>query len=157
MPVVAASLKKKGDDTRGAPATLSGVSSGWTLVDGPTALTATAGIVTVATTDLGALRIPARDDATTASDSLTLTVTSSEGGSTTSAVETLVVTATAVAEPPTFSGSTAFSGSNEGASTLAGRAGAKAGRGDTPGASTKNNGVAAERAVFDGRPAVTAN
>src|SRR5439155_1466856 len=69
--------------------------------------------------DLGALRITAPDQGGETAV-LTLTVTSREGPSGPSATgpETLTVTAFGVAEAPTFSGPTVFSGSEEPGSTI---------------------------------------
>src|SRR5260370_27652171 len=106
---------------------------------------------------MGALKITAPDVAATASDSLTLTVTSSEGSSTTSAVETLVVTATpGPAEPATFSGTTAFSGSDEGTITLSGIGVGGADGDETLGTTATLSGVASGWTVFHGSTALTA-
>src|SRR5207237_10650228 len=66
-----------------------------------------------AASDLGHLVVSA-PDLGGESALLTLTVSSSEGGSTTSAVELLSVTASAVAEPPVFGTTKSWSGSEEG-------------------------------------------
>jgi hypothetical protein len=93
------------DDTLGTTATISGVAPGWTVFDGSTSLTASGGTVTLPTADLGALNILAPDAGTGATDTLTLTVTSHEGSSTTvTATETIVVSTTAgPPEQPTVS------------------------------------------------------
>ena len=86
------------DDTLSA--TLSGVPALWSVVDGATALSNGA---VFAAADLGSLVVSAPDNGGETA-SLTLTVTSSEGVAATSAVETLVVTASGVAEAPSFGG-----------------------------------------------------
>src|SRR4029077_7948282 len=70
---------KDPDDTLGTTATISGVASGWTVFDGSTALSGST--MTLPTADLGSLTILAPDAGSAATDSLTLTVTSSEGSS----------------------------------------------------------------------------
>src|SRR5205085_265628 len=84
-----------GDDIfTAAPATVTGIPSGWTLYDGATALNAQGGTATFAASDLGALRITAPDNGGETAV-LTLTVSSREGASGPSATgsETLTVTA----------------------------------------------------------------
>src|SRR5947208_13110749 len=101
-----------GDDVfTAAPAAETGIAAGWTLYDGSTALSAPGGTATFSASDLGALRITAPDQGGETAV-LTLTVTSREGSSGPSATgsETLTVTAFGVAEAPTFSGPTVFSG-----------------------------------------------
>src|SRR5205807_2227011 len=102
-----------------APATVTGIPSGWTLYDGATALSAPGGTATFAASDLGALRITAPDQGGETAV-LTLTVSSREGSGGPSAAgsEILTVTAFGVAEAPTFSGPTVFSGSEEPGSTI---------------------------------------
>ena len=101
-------LSATGDPDDTLSATLSGIPTLWTVRDGTVALSNGQGF---AAADLGSLVVTAPDKGGETA-SLTLTVTSSEGGSTTSAVETLVVTATAVAEAPSFWRTTVgFSGS----------------------------------------------
>src|SRR5260221_11590968 len=58
-----------------APATVTGIPTGWTLYDGTTALVATSGTATLAAGDLGALRITAPDDG---GETAVLTLTRSE-------------------------------------------------------------------------------
>jgi len=91
-----------GDDTLGAEARVSGLSAGWVLYDGTVALAASGGVASLAVSDLGSLGIAAPDGTGPATDSLTLTVASSEGGSATSGSEVLVVRVSAVAEAPVF-------------------------------------------------------
>ncbi len=98
------------DDTLGAMATLSGLSSGWTLFDGTTALAATGGVVTLPTADLGSLAILSPDNGGE-SDTLTLTANSSEHGVTATGSEILTISATGAAEAPTFGPTTTWSGS----------------------------------------------
>src|SRR5439155_598224 len=86
---------------------------------GTTALVATSGTATFSASDLGALKITA-PDAGGETAVLTLSVTSQEGagGPMTTGSETLTVTASGVAEAPSFSGPTVFSGSEEPGSTI---------------------------------------
>jgi hypothetical protein len=84
------------DDTLGANATISGISSGWSVVDTHANTTITGNSGTVAASDIGSLVVVAPDASSSATDALTLTVSSSEGSSTTSAAETITVTATPV-------------------------------------------------------------
>src|SRR5205823_5751887 len=97
-----------------APATVTGIPTGWTLYDGTTALVATSGTATFAAGDLGVLRITAPDEGGETAV-LTLTVTSQEGASGPSAIESVPprLSSGLVAEAPTFSGPTVFSGSEE--------------------------------------------
>src|SRR5205823_2839037 len=107
-----------GGDDSFTSATVSGIPTGWTLFDGSTALAATGGVASLPAGDLGALRITAPDDGGETAV-LTLTVSSQEGsgGPAASGSETITVTATGVAEAPSFSGPTSFSGSEEPGST----------------------------------------
>src|SRR5207244_7129815 len=95
------------------------IPSGWTLFDGNTALVAAGGTASLAAGDLGALRITAPDDGgETAVLTLTVSVQEGSGGPATSGSETLTVTASGVAEAPSFSGPTVFAGSEEPGSTI---------------------------------------
>src|SRR5260221_14780269 len=89
---------------------VSGRPWGWMLYDGATGLSAGGGVASLPRSDLGALRIAAPDGTAPTSASLTLTVSSSEGGLTTSGSEVLVVSLGAVAEAPTFGATTSWSG-----------------------------------------------
>ena len=89
------------DDTLSA--TLSGVPTLWTVKDGAAALSNGA---VFAAADLGSLVVSAPDNGGETA-SLTLTVSSSEGWRR-RAGESLVVTATAVAEAPSFGGPVGF-------------------------------------------------
>src|SRR5207245_197093 len=93
-----------GDDTLGASATLSGVPSGWTLYDGTNALAATGGVASLAVSDLGSLGVAVPDGTGPQISRYTPLFRSHEGGSTTSGSEVLVVSVSAVAEAPVFSG-----------------------------------------------------
>jgi len=101
------------DDTLGATATLSGLPSGWTLFDGTAALAATGRVVTLPTADLGALAIETADNGSE-SGTLTLTVTSSEHGTTATGSAALTISATGQAELPTFGTATRWSGNPSG-------------------------------------------
>jgi hypothetical protein len=114
------------DDTLSATATLSGLPTGWTLYDGAAALTAAGGVATLPTADLGALAILAPDDGGETA-TLTLTVGSGDGSSTTSASETLVVSASDVAEAPSSSGPTTSSGGEVSVTGATGFSGSEAG------------------------------
>ena len=92
------------DDTLSA--TLSGVPTLWTVKDGATALSNGA---VFAAADLGSLVVSAPDNGG-ATASLTLTVSSSEGLAATSGTRVIGVTATAVAEAPSFGGPSVWSG-----------------------------------------------
>src|SRR5207249_8706248 len=70
------------DDTLGATATISGISSGWTLYDGTTALGNGTQTVPMADLTAGLLSIVAPSPGSAVTDSLTLTVSSHEGSST---------------------------------------------------------------------------
>src|SRR5207248_2937815 len=121
------------DDTQGS-ATISGVPSGWTLYDNGVAQTLTSGSATIASGDVGKLSVLA-PDGSGENATLTLTASSSEGSSTTSATRVITVSATAVAEPPTFGGGTSFSGSDEGTIALSGITVASVDSDDTLGSS----------------------
>jgi hypothetical protein len=141
------------DGLTSAPATISGIPSGWTLYDGATALTATGGVATVAETDIGALKITAPDGGGE-NATLTLTVTSKEGaaGPATTGAETITVSATAVAEAPTFGTTKLWTGSEEGTITLSGLSAT------TDGDSTLTatlTGIAAGWTVKDGATTLT--
>src|SRR5260370_1430401 len=103
----------EGDEAMGGTGALGGLSAGWPIYDGATALTATGGVASLPVSDLSALRIAAPDGTGPASDSLTLTVSSSEGGLTTSGSEVLLLGASAAADAPLVCGSSVFSGSDE--------------------------------------------
>src|SRR5437870_33061 len=123
-----------GVGTLGASATLSGVPLGWTLYDGSTALAAPGGVASLAVADLGSLGVAVPDGTGPQSASLTLTGSAHEGGSTTSGSEVLVVSVSAVAEAPVFSGTSQWSVSDEASAALSGVAVAGADGDDTLGA-----------------------
>src|SRR5260221_1295891 len=120
---------------------VSGRPWGWMLYDGATGLSAGGGVASLPRSDLGALRIAAPDGPAPASASLTLTVSSSEGGLTTSGSEVLVVSLGAVAEAPVFSGTSVFSGSDEASLALSGITVGAADGDDTLGASATLSGL----------------
>src|SRR5260221_2141795 len=111
---------------------VSGRPWGWMLYDGATGLSAGGGVASLPRSDLGALRIAAPDGRAPTSASLTLTVSSSEGGLTTSGSEVLVVSLGAVAEAPVFSGTSVFSGSDEASFAVCGSTRLKSSGTDTP-------------------------
>src|SRR5439155_178790 len=102
-----------------APATVTGIPPGWKIGGGSSRVGATSGTATFAVDDHGALRITV-PDAGGETATLTLSVTSQEGasGPTVTGSEILTVTASGVAEAPSFSGPTVFSGSEEPGSTI---------------------------------------
>ena len=99
-------LSATGDPDDTLSATLSGISAGWTVRDGETALTNGQAF---AAADLGSLVVTSPDGGGETA-TLTLTVRSSEGSSTATGSELLTVVASGVAEPPTFGTTTAWSG-----------------------------------------------
>src|SRR5439155_13181912 len=109
-------------------ATLTGLSSGWMLVDSQSSASYTGTSITaIPVADLGSLVVVAPSGTNSATDLLTLTISSSEDGSTASASEVLAVTVTEAAEPPSFSGPATFYG---GASVTLSSLGASALDGD---------------------------
>jgi autotransporter passenger strand-loop-strand repeat protein len=144
------------DDTLGANATLSGLSAGWTLYDGAVALTASGGVASLPVGDLGALGIAVPDGTAPAADNLTLTVASSEGGATTSGSEVLVVSVSAVAEAPVFSGTSVWSGTDEASFALSGIVVSGADSDDTLGANATLSGLSAGWTLYDGAATLTA-
>src|SRR5207302_2007962 len=140
-------------------ATVTGIPAGWTLYDGATALSAPGGTATFAASDLGALRITAPDNGGETAI-LTLTVTSREGSGGPSATgsEILTVTALGVAEAPTFSGPTVFSGSEEPGSTITLSGIAVSGDGDDvfTAAPATVTGIPAGWTLYDGATALSA-
>src|SRR5947207_3231505 len=102
-----------GDDTLGAVGRLSGGPTGWIFYDGTNALAAPGGVASLAVSDLGSLGVAVACGAASRSVSLSLTVSSHEGGSTTSGGEVLVVSVSALAEAPVFSGTSQWSVSDD--------------------------------------------
>src|SRR4029077_2645122 len=139
-----------GDDTLGGQATISGLSAGWTLYDGGVALAEAGGVASLAVADLGSLRIAAPDASPPATPSLTLTVAASEGGSTASAGEVLVVSVAAVAEAPVFAGASVWSGTDDAGFALPGILVAAADGDDTLGAAATLSGLSAGWTLYDG-------
>src|SRR5207253_2529000 len=149
-----------GDDVfTAAPATVTGIPAGWTLFDGSTALAATSGTATFAASDLGSLKITAPDNGGETA-TLTLSVTSQEGagGPAATGSETLTVTASGVAEAPSFSGPTVFSGSEEPGSTITLAGIAVSGDGDDvfTAAPATVTGIPAGWTLYDGATALSA-
>jgi hypothetical protein len=117
-------LSATGDSDDTLSTTLSGVPSGWTIADpGVTTITGADGGAsgTIPAGDLGSL-VVFTPDAGGEAATLTLTVTSSEGGSTATGSELLTISATGVGETPSFSPTTLWSGSAGSGITLSGLA-----------------------------------
>src|SRR5205085_1510544 len=146
-----------GDDSF-TSATVSGIPSGWTLFDGSVALVATGGVASLPAGDLGALRITAPDDGgETAVLTLTVSAQEGSGGPTASGSETITVTASGVAEAPSFSGPTSFSGSEEPGSTITLGGIAVSGDGDDSFTAATVSGIPTGWTLFDGSTALVAS
>ena len=146
--VTLAGLSATGDSDDTLSATITGLSLSWTLVDtrSNSSFTGTSSITTIPVSDLGSLVVVAPGATASAIDLLTLTISSSEGGTTATRSETLAVTATGKADPPLFTGPTTFYG---GLSVTLSSLGASAVGGDTIGPDATITGLSTGWTLID--------